>query len=60
ALGRAGEPGWMSVNEVRKRENMAPDADGDKLFVPDASDNTLEKNTDTGSADKGEQANAQK
>lgn len=24
ALGRAGEPGWMSVNEVRKLENMPP------------------------------------
>ncbi|WCD55538.1 portal protein [Vibrio phage Vaitephage] len=32
ALGRAGEPGWLKVNEVRKRENLPPDDDGDKLF----------------------------
>lgn len=31
ALGRAGEPGWMSVNEVRKLENMPPVDGGDLL-----------------------------
>jgi len=31
ALGRAGEPGWMVVNEVRKLENLPPVPDGDKL-----------------------------
>ena len=31
ALGRAGEPGFMTVNEVRKRENMAPITGGDEL-----------------------------
>lgn len=31
ALGRAGEPGWMTVNEVRKLENMPPIAGGDDL-----------------------------
>jgi hypothetical protein len=30
-LGRAGEPGWMSVNEVRKLENMPPVDGGDLL-----------------------------
>ncbi len=31
ALGRAGEPGWMSVNEVRKLENLPPIDGGDQL-----------------------------
>jgi HK97 family phage portal protein len=30
-LGRAGEPGWMTVNEIRKYENLPPVADGDQL-----------------------------
>lgn len=30
-LGRAGEPGWMTVNEIRKTENLPPVADGDQL-----------------------------
>ncbi|MGF1792922.1 phage portal protein [Photobacterium profundum] len=47
ALGRAGEPGWISVNEVRKRENMAPAADGDELFKPEITE-----------ANNGEQSNA--
>lgn len=32
ALGRAGEPGWLTVNEVRKRENKPPKDGGDELF----------------------------
>jgi len=31
ALGRAGEPGWMTVNEIRKKENQASIAGGDEL-----------------------------
>lgn len=31
ALGRAGEPGWLTVNEVRRLENMPPVAGGDEL-----------------------------
>lgn len=31
ALGRAGEPGWMTVNEVRRLENMPPVEGGDQL-----------------------------
>ncbi|MGL4477382.1 MAG: phage portal protein [Aeromonas veronii] len=31
ALGRAGEPAWMSVNEVRKLENLKPVQGGDAL-----------------------------
>ncbi|WP_186058880.1 phage portal protein [Burkholderia gladioli] len=31
ALGRAGEPGWMTQNDVRRRFNMPPAVDGDKL-----------------------------
>ena len=29
ALGRAGEPGWMTPNEVRRLENLPPLTDGD-------------------------------
>lgn len=32
ALGRAGEPGWMSVNEVRRLENLPPIDGGDDLM----------------------------
>jgi len=31
ALGRAGEPGWMTVNEIRKLENQPPIEGGDRL-----------------------------
>ena len=31
ALGRAGEPAWMTVNEVRKLENLPPQPGGDVL-----------------------------
>lgn len=31
ALGRAGEPGWMTPNEVRKLENMPPIDGGDTI-----------------------------
>lgn len=42
ALGRAGEPGWMTVDEVRRAENLPPIAGGDQLFngAEDASANT--------------------
>lgn len=33
ALGRAGEPGWMRVNEIRRLENMPPDDDLDAAAV---------------------------
>lgn len=32
ALGRAGEPGWMTQNQVRRAENMPPMDGGDQLF----------------------------
>jgi len=31
SLGRAGEPGWMTVNEIRRKENLAPVEGGDEL-----------------------------
>ena len=31
ALGRPGEPGWMTANEVRRKENMPPIKGGDVL-----------------------------
>lgn len=38
ALGRAGEPGWMTVNEVRRTENMPPIDGGDDLNTNGAPD----------------------
>ena len=38
ALGRAGEPGWMTINEVRAKENLPPIEGGDQL-------NTLDQGT---------------
>lgn len=32
ALGRAGEPGWMTVNEIRRAENLPPAPGGDVLM----------------------------
>lgn len=34
AAGRAGEPGWMTINEIRRLENMPPIDGGDELFKP--------------------------
>lgn len=34
ALGGNNNPGYMTVNEVREKENLPPDPDGDKLFKP--------------------------
>jgi HK97 family phage portal protein len=36
AAGRAGEPGWMTINEIRRLENMPPVEGGDQLFNPSA------------------------
>jgi phage portal protein BeeE len=36
AAGRAGEPGWMTINEIRKLENLPPVDGGDILFKPTA------------------------
>lgn len=33
ALGRAGEPAWLTVNEVRKMENLPPIDGGDQLIT---------------------------
>lgn len=40
ALGRAGEPGWMTVNEVRRAENLPPIEGGDVLFKGNADEST--------------------
>lgn len=37
AAGRAGEPGWMTINEIRKLENLPPIDGGDVLFNPNQS-----------------------
>ena len=37
AAGRAGEPGWMTINEIRKLENLPPIDGGDILFNPNQS-----------------------
>lgn len=36
AAGRAGEPGWMTINEIRRCENMPPVEGGDVLYQPTA------------------------
>ena len=36
ALGRAGEPGWMTINEVRRLDNLPPIEGGDQLWKPDS------------------------
>lgn len=46
ALGRAGEPGWLTPNEVRKRENLPPDPDGDKLMIAKEEEQETETNND--------------
>lgn len=38
ALGRAGEPAWMTINEVRKLENLPPLEGGDDLFTGEANE----------------------
>lgn len=40
ALGRAGEPGWMTPNEVRRIKNMPPIAGGDGLLNANATANS--------------------
>jgi HK97 family phage portal protein len=44
ALGRAGEPGWMTINEVRKLENLPKKEGGDELHTGIAP--TTEEGTD--------------
>jgi len=39
ALGRAGEPGWMTVNEVRAKENLPPIEGGDQLATNQGNEN---------------------
>lgn len=36
AVGRAGEPGWMTTNEVRRLDNLPPVDGGDRLHQADA------------------------
>lgn len=38
ALGRAGEPGWMTVNEVRRLENLPPIEGGDQIMKGNANE----------------------
>ena len=40
AIGRAGEPGWMTVNEVRNLENQLPRDGGDNLYQPNSPSNS--------------------
>ena len=39
ALGRAGEPGWMTVNEVRALENLPPIEGGDSITQTEGTQN---------------------
>lgn len=52
ALGRAGEPGWMTINEVRAMENLPPIDDGDELSSGDREDgdsSPMEQNNESAS-----------
>jgi HK97 family phage portal protein len=42
ALGRAGEPGWMTVNEIRKLENQPPVEGGNELNKGNGDESTSE------------------
>lgn len=44
ALGRAGEPAWMTVNEVRKAENLPPVAGGDSFPSNEAKQDGQQQN----------------
>lgn len=50
AIGRAGEPGWMTVNEVRAAENLPPVAGGDELNTREQG-NDQSKEPDPATAD---------
>lgn len=41
-LGRAGEPGWMTVNEIRKLENQPPMDGGDTLNMGTTNESTAQ------------------
>jgi len=43
AIGRAGEPGWLTVNEVRKLENQPPIEGGDVLNTSTAPNITIKQ-----------------
>lgn len=44
ARGGNQEPGWMTINEIRKRENLQPDDDpeSDKIYRPPANSGSVE------------------
>jgi len=44
-LGRAGEPGWITVNDIRELEDMDPVAGGDTLFTGGQSTDKLARAT---------------
>jgi HK97 family phage portal protein len=56
ALGRAGEPGWMTQNEVRRIKNLPPVEGGDELIsgltnTTGATNDTTSEATDSESSD---------
>jgi HK97 family phage portal protein len=50
-LGRAGEPGWLTPNEIRREELMQPVADGDELNKAAVAPVPGDNNADDGKAD---------
>lgn len=42
AAGRAGEPAWMTINEIRKLENLPPVEGGNELFKGQTNESTPE------------------
>ncbi len=49
ALGRAGEPAWMTINEVRKLENLPPQPGGDVLHEAASASGETEQSSTQGS-----------
>jgi HK97 family phage portal protein len=47
ALGRAGEPGWMTINEVRRMENLPPLPEGDKVATVEPASRTHRPHDET-------------
>lgn len=41
AIGNNNNPGFMTINEIRERENLNPMFDGDELFTPQANDSSV-------------------
>jgi HK97 family phage portal protein len=46
AIGNNNNPGFMTVNEIRERENLNPVEDGDELFTPQSAESPEDETVD--------------